>query len=97
MQYYKCIKMEGTVLKTGDEWYQSISERILSLMQERRMTSRELAEQSGLKMEAISAWLHGKFQERWITEISVIAKALSVTPEELLQGSNAADGASPIP
>lgn len=84
-------------MKTGDEWYQNISERILSLMQERRMTSRELAEQSGLNMETISAWLHGKFQERWITEISVIAKALSVTPEELLQGSNAADGASPIP
>ena len=91
------MQREETILLIEGEWYQNISERILSLMQERRMTSRELAEQSGLKMEAISAWLHGKFQERWITEISVIAKALSVAPEELLQGSNAADGASPIP
>ncbi|MCM1233342.1 MAG: helix-turn-helix transcriptional regulator [Ruminococcus flavefaciens] len=65
------------------EWYRKISERILFLMGRKKMSKEELAKQSGLSDEIIAKWLNADFEERWITDLVSISKALSVQPDEI--------------
>lgn len=65
------------------EWYRKISERILFLMGRKEMSKEELAKQSGLSDEIIAKWLNADFEERWITDLVSISKALSVQPDEI--------------
>lgn len=65
------------------EWYKKISERILFLMSRKGMSKEELTKKSGLNDEIISKWLNADFEDRWITDIVSISKALSVEPDYL--------------
>lgn len=65
------------------EWYRKISERILFLMRRKEMSKEELAKQSGLGDEIIAKWLNADFEERWITDLVSISKALSVQLDEI--------------
>ena len=61
-----------------------IGARLQSLLEERKMSRRELSAKTGLTEAAISRYITGQREPRTIT-LSSIARALDVSIDELLQ------------
>ena len=64
----------------------TISERIFDLLQQRKMSQKEFAERTGIAQSSISDWKRKKTNP--VSEkILIICEVLSVTPYELLGGT----------
>ena len=61
-----------------------VSQRIFKIMDEKGITQKELAEQVGIGQSTISDWRRKKTDPA-SSKIMKIAKALGVTPEEILK------------
>lgn len=74
----------------------TISEKILQLLEERKMTQKEFAKRTGISQSTISEWKK-KHTNPVSDKILIICEVLEVTPEELLTGAQAVGNRSRKP
>lgn len=68
---------------TLSEWSSNFSDKLLELMEDRRMRQQELAQESGISIGSISSYINGKSLPG-IKAILNLAFALDVDVDELI-------------
>ena len=66
--------------------YAAVGGRLDFCIREKGLTERELARRTGMDVETISHWVHGKYNIQRLDYIRAVCKELDIKPSWLLYG-----------